>query len=198
MPNSLPSFVLGYHGCDEKVADAVISGEESHLRVSENAHDWLGHGIYFWENDPKRALEWAEEKAQGNYSGSTVIETPAVVGAVIDLGYCLNLMERSSIELLRDTYELLEIFGIPGQEDLPENSGGSDRLRRELDCTVLNMVHEIREQYEKGAKAFDSVRALFSEGKPIYPEAGFMEKTHVQVCVRDVGCIKGYFHPKDV
>jgi len=25
-------------------------------------YDWLGHGMYFWENNYARALQWAEDK----------------------------------------------------------------------------------------------------------------------------------------
>jgi hypothetical protein len=38
---------------------------------------------------------------------------------------------------------------------------------------------------------------IFTEGKPIYPGAGFRGKTHVQLCIRNIACIKGYFAPRD-
>ena len=47
----LPSFALGFHGCDESVADAVLAGNQQ-LFPSRNKYDWLGEGIYFWENSP--------------------------------------------------------------------------------------------------------------------------------------------------
>ncbi len=34
------------------------------LRPSENDYDWLGHGVYFWENNEQRALQFAEEAAR--------------------------------------------------------------------------------------------------------------------------------------
>ena len=43
---------------------------------------------------------------------------------------------------------------------------------------------------------FDSVRGLFSEGAPVYEGSGFRKKTHVQICVRNPNCIKGYFNPR--
>lgn len=42
----------------------------------------------------------------------------------------------------------------------------------------------------------DSIRGAFIEGKRIYPNSGFYEKTHIQICVRNPNCIKGYFAPK--
>ena len=35
--------------------------------------------------------------------------------------------------------------------------------------------------------------AVFTEGKDLYAGAGFKEKNHVQICVRNPNCIKGYF-----
>lgn len=76
---NLPRLVLGFHGCDEAVRDNILNSKIKHLKKSENRYDWLGHGIYFWENDPIRALEWAK------YSKN--VSKPAVIGAIIDLGY---------------------------------------------------------------------------------------------------------------
>jgi len=58
--------VLGYHGCRASVAAALLSGNLSidEWAPSENAHDWLGHGLYFWEHAPERALEWARRKVE--------------------------------------------------------------------------------------------------------------------------------------
>lgn len=55
------SFVLGYHGCDRKVGERLLAGED--FRPSENEYDWLGPGVYFWESNPDRALEFAQEAA---------------------------------------------------------------------------------------------------------------------------------------
>ena len=41
----------------------------------------------------------------------------------------------------------------------------------------------------------NSVEDVFVEGEPIYPNSGFMEKTHIQLCIVNPNCIKGYFNP---
>ena len=41
----------------------------------------------------------------------------------------------------------------------------------------------------------DSVRGVFVEGKSVYPGAGIPEKTHIQICIVNPNCIKGYFAP---
>lgn len=42
------NLVVGFHGCDKSVVDAVIAGK-TELLASANDYDWLGNGIYFWE-----------------------------------------------------------------------------------------------------------------------------------------------------
>ena len=44
-----------------------------------------------------------------------------------------------------------------------------------------------------GEETFDTVRGLFSEGKPIYRNAKFLEKTHAQIAVCNLSAIKGVF-----
>ena len=61
MYTTRPGLILGFHGCDNSISLKVLVGEES-LRSSENEYDWLGHGIYFWENSDSRALEFAQLK----------------------------------------------------------------------------------------------------------------------------------------
>lgn len=58
----IPGLVLGFHGCDEKVGESILKTPGAHIHPSDNAWDWLGAGIYFWENDPVRAYEFAEMK----------------------------------------------------------------------------------------------------------------------------------------
>jgi|GEM_PF-4176540 len=41
------SIAIGYHGCDRKIGESLLSGKTA-IRFSENTYDWLGHGAYFW------------------------------------------------------------------------------------------------------------------------------------------------------
>jgi len=190
MYSTSPSFVLGFHGCDQSVFEKVLNGKEG-LEASINIYDWLGHGIYFWESNPKRAYEYAYELK--NRKG--IIKNVAVIGAIIDLGHCLNLMESTSLQTVKQGYDsLVEIFNNTNVE-IPKNrniGSSMDLLLRNLDCAVIETVHEL------GNKKFDTVRGLFIEGKELYPNAGFREKNHIQICVRNPNCIKGYFKPLEI
>jgi hypothetical protein len=43
---------------------------------------------------------------------------------------------------------------------------------------------------------FDTVRGIFTEGGPIFDGAGIQSKNHIQVCIRNLNCIKGFFMPR--
>lgn len=191
--SSLPSFILGYHGCDKKVAERILSGN-ANLEPSENSYDWLGHGIYFWENNPARALEYAKTIQKHSERVKNKINNPAVIGAIIDCGHCLDLLEAESIDIVKKGYTLFgELQEVGGFEAIPENKLIEDGfpMLRHLDCAVMEMIHKIRATNEE--KEFDSVRAMFPEGKELYPTSGFRDKNHIQICVRTHSCIKGYF-----
>ncbi len=198
MYSSLPHFVLGFHGCDQSVADAVVSRQDPHLIASKNKWDWLGHGIYFWEQNHQRALDWAHDlKADPKKMSPNkkLIKTPGVVGAIIDLGKCLNLLDGKSISLVKGTHEQLKkLFDTAGTV-LPENS----KEARYLDCAVINAVNmfivESNEKTHDAVKPYDTVRGMFPEGKPLYRNASFQKQNHIQLCVVNPNCIKGYFHP---
>ena len=100
------NFILGYHGCDGAVAEYLLAGKD--FVKSDNSYDWLGPGIYFWESNPKRAFSFAVEKSiRAKKLGKSF--DPAVVGAVIDLGNCLDLTSEQSIQYVVDASNLLLI-----------------------------------------------------------------------------------------
>jgi hypothetical protein len=182
------AVILGYHGCDRTVAERLLRGEP--FIPSANEYDWLGHGIYFWEANPKRGLDFAQQLKE-RPRGSSKVQHPAVVGAVIDLGLCLDLTTTAGIEHIKSSHTaLVEIVArADPPRKLPENS--SDGLRRKLDCAVVNLLHDIVRQ--SGEAPFDTVKGIFVEGEPIYVGSGFHERTHIQVCVRNPEAIKGVF-----
>lgn len=179
MYGRLPSFVFGFHGCDKSVCESIIAGNITCLSHSTNDYDWLGHGIYFWENDPRRALEYAQFLKDNPQKNHQTINEPAVIGAAIDLGYCLNLMESESLASLARSYKILkEIFktmNIPLPKNLRGKNSHTDLLVRKLDCLVIQTTHELLKDAKM--KPYDTVRGLFFEGKSLYPNAGFKKKT---------------------
>ncbi|MEY4238960.1 MAG: hypothetical protein RL339_1561 [Pseudomonadota bacterium] len=197
--------MLGYHGCPREVADAVITRKSS-LIPSDTKYDWVGPGIYFWESDPQRALEWAKERCrEGAY------ESPGVVGAIIDLRNCLDLLNRTDQDLVLNAYDSLSELFAAADKPLPQNrnskkGGDQDRKARELDCEVIKHLHSIMDypgedldgQDAMATPHFDTVRGMFTEGSEIYPGAAFYHQSHVQIAVRNPECIRGVFLPPEL
>lgn len=178
-------IIVGYHGCTEKFARDLLLGK---LRISDwqpstNEWDWLGHGIYFWEHSPTRALRWAQQQYR------TGRQRPAVIGAYIQLGRCFDLLNEGITSLLRETYERLARACAAEGGSLPQNRGSKGKMR-ELDCLVINTC--IRDLGDRGTE-YDTVRGAFLEGEPVYPTAGFCRESHIQVAVRNSACILGVF-----
>jgi hypothetical protein len=186
-----PAFVLGFHGCDKMVGEAILRGRKPHLKPSKNDYDWLGNGIYFWEGDPLRAYQFAVQRAEGGRNSKGDIVHPFVLGAIINLGRCLDLADQSAILKVKKAYQSYKSVKKISGEPLPHN--GRHLKARWLDCEVFNWLHYTREQ--DGEEPYDTVRGLFWEGSRIYPNAGVNEFNHVQICVRKPACILGYFRP---
>lgn len=191
MPGFSSGYVIGYHSCDRELGLRLISGSDE-LKLSNNKWDWLGEGIYFWEDDPQRALQYATENAAGSQKNKMAVKIPFVVGAVLDLGKCLNLVEVESLKILAKAHvsltKLIEVSDTP----MPVNKGKN----RELDCAVFNYIHYSNKLDH--TEPFDSIRCPFPEGDPAFLGSSITSRLHVQLCVRTQESIKGYFLPKPV
>lgn len=188
----IPGLVLGFHGCDEAVGEEILLKSGSHIKSSDNAWDWLGAGIYFWENDPKRAFEFAEMKRKNPGVSKTPIKKSFVIGAVIDLGLCCNLLDRTALDEVKKSHTFLSKVYEAGHLAMPENAG-KEGVWRHLDCAVMENMHLLRGDAD--LLGYDTVRGLFWEGEELYPNSGMKSKNHVQIAVRNKNCIRGYFRP---
>ena len=109
MARHQPFQITGYHSCDKDIGLQVLNGQ-ARLNLSKNSWDWLADGIYFWEQNPHRAIEYAIEVAQGEQFNKVKIKTPFVLGAIIQLGNCLNLVESHSLSILDAAYKGLKNY----------------------------------------------------------------------------------------
>ncbi|UTM57040.1 hypothetical protein L4174_014750 [Photobacterium sp. CCB-ST2H9] len=201
-----PGIVVGFHGCDRAVFDQVVKGGSS-INKSENDYDWLGHGIYFWEGSYERAMAWAKS--------SSKINNPAVIGAFIKLGNCIDLLDSEGLKSVSTAHDILKAEYDELGIDIPQNRVFANDISfvRELDCQVMLRLQQfnnelIREELklpdiagnnkrkvQNHHKFIDSVRGMFPEGDPLYDGAGFRDKNHIQLCIINPNCILGYFEP---
>jgi len=190
-------LIIGYHGCSIDVMDAVLRGEKV-LEPSNNSWDWLGSGIYFWEHGHDRALEWARESLKRKRKG---VGNAAVLGAVIQLGTCFDLLDVRFTRILPRAFRLLKETLDCAGEELPTNgdqNSEGDVIMRHLDCAVIKFAVGLAEEdaREHGREVlYDSVRGAFEEGAPAFHGACVREKTHIQIAVRNPEVIVGYFRP---
>lgn len=146
-------------GCDRSLCDSLVNNKRKTLNYSENKYDWLGKGMYFWENDPQRALDWSRMLQKHNQNSKQHIKEPAVLGAVICLGNCLDFTEQENLIRIKKHYNELKEKAEEKGIALPQNSGGKDLYKRELDCFVINSFIKI--QKELYGNEYDSVRGVF-------------------------------------
>lgn len=173
-------IVYGYHGCDHMTWKNIKNNVQA-FNPSKNDYDWLGEGIYFWENDPLRAKEWAKKD----------FAHPIILEATICLGNCLDFSRSDHIKLLQTVYKLYETVKKKANQIVPENmtgfKGDLDNIKRYKDCDVINFAYNF---YRKCYNKIDVIRSPFMEGEQIYSGTCFTEKQHIQLCVKDVSCIK--------
>lgn len=172
--------IVGYHGTKAEIADRLVAGEA--FEHSRNEDEWLGDGIYFWEYAPKQAWWWAKKLKR--------FEEPAVVGAMIRLGNCFDLLDPMNLRVLRAAYarlkEDLDRKGIP----LPANR----RQYRDLDCAVFNYFYN--EAREAGT-AIDSARGVYvpTDGaQRIWRGSWIYDQAHIQICVRNAHNVVAVWH----
>lgn len=90
------------------------------LKSSRNKWDWLGEGMYFWQNNYERAIHYAK-----NPPPKVKIAKPAVLGAVFSLGNCLDLSDKRFIDLIQLSYESLKRSALSEGTTLPANKNSS-------------------------------------------------------------------------
>lgn len=105
-----------------------------------------------------------------------------MVGALIQLGNCLDLLDTGHTRRMAEVAAVLQ----DRAGELPENR----EKRRDLDCFLVNSFCD-----EMGEGAFDTVRGLFQEGDPIVDGSELLHQSHIQIVVRRPEAIIGLFRP---
>jgi hypothetical protein len=163
-------IVVGHHGTSQQIADQVLSGG---FLVSKNAYDWLGDGVYFWQNAPLRALSWATK---------TFGTDGVVIEADIEVRDFINLLDIEWMSWLADVHDQYLVELKEKGQAPPVQTERAHRLDRE----VINFGIEILEQSGHSVRG---VIGSFREGRPVFPNSALYSESHVQIAVRDLSLI---------
>ncbi len=188
-----PGHVLvAHHGCDRAVRDALLAGT-TQLTKSKNPYDWLGDGAYVFEDDWQRAVFFAQQSMEnpGKKYTKKPIHDHAVVGLVLRIRLWLDMCTREGLAEYAEAYADLEMQGTR----LPRNKAATeddvDLILRPLDRKVINHIHARRKS--SGLPPYDAVRSHFVQGPKLLETSGFHRDTHVQIALRNLECVVGYF-----
>ena len=166
--------IHGYHGTSHsKAIDILRCG----FRASDNDYDWLGTGIYFFQDAPIRAKQWAKQQYP---------ENPAVIRSLIRLDNCIDLFDISWQPLLKNVYNPFVEQYQATNRPLPKQNPDRSKAHR-LDCAFLNYSIEY---IAMQGQTIDSVRAAFMEGDRLFPNSAIFDLTHVQIAIRNPALIK--------
>jgi hypothetical protein len=139
-------------------------------------YDWLGTGIYFFQDAPIRAKQWATQQHPENL---------AVIRALIRLDNCIDLFDITWQPLLKKIYnsfrERYRLINRP----LPKQNPDRSKAHR-LDCAFFNFASEI--VFSQG-QSVESIRATFMEGERLFPDSAVFDLAHVQIAVRNPALI---------
>jgi hypothetical protein len=163
---------IGYHGTSRTVAQIVL---RDGFRFSRNAYDWLGDGVYFFQDAPNRAREWAAQR----YGSDGV-----VIRSVIRLEDCLDLLDIQWNVFLEAAYTSLVDIAQQAGAQLPRQTSGAHRLDR---AVVNHAVSFLAAQQGMPVRA---VRGVFGGGQPVFPGSAILDRAHVQIAVRDASSIE--------
>jgi hypothetical protein len=172
--------IVGYHGTSRARAEQIVRNQS--FNSSRNNHDWLGHGMYFWEHAPKQAKWWAERRFKGD---------AAVVASMIRLGNCLDMLDPDNCRLLSDFHDVLVRDGVA----LPENHN----TRKYRDCAVFESYYAAVQS--RSEPSIDSARGVYvptpgasgaeDSGYRLWKRSWLTFDAHIQICVRNPKCILG-------
>ncbi len=164
---SSPLPVIGFHGTTKQAADHILT---TNFIPSKNPYDWLGDGVYFFQDAPERAWEWALD----NHGREA-----AVVRAELSLVDCIDMLDTVWSHFMTQAYDqFLNLYKRAGFT-LPSQSYGAHRLDREVVNYVVGVL-------ATEGMIVRCVRSSFSEGHPVYPDSAFYSHSHVQIAVRDI------------
>ena len=161
------SLVKAYHAGELEEIDCLIN-QGFGIQHSSSQGNWLGKGVYFWENDPVRAEEWQMQRNKG-----------AILECEIDTNFLLNLPVKNAYTA--------EFYDRAGQ--LANNLS----LRNQRNVQKFDLDNQVSKEIQKSfqlEKGLCGVRMAFFLGESVTHGGNLYENQHIQICLWDTSAIE--------
>jgi hypothetical protein len=169
--------VYAYHGTSQTKAESIL---QNGFLASDNDYDWLGTGIYFFQDAPMRARQWATEQHPNE---------PAVICARIQLDNCIDLFDVKWFPILKNIYNLFDDQYRSANRPLPKQNPLRSKAHR-LDCAFFNFASQLISNDEQ---TVECIRAVFVEGESIFPDSAIFDLAHAQIAIKNPALITEYY-----
>jgi hypothetical protein len=169
--------VYGYHGTSQTKAASIL---KNGFLASDNDYDWLGTGIYFFQDAPMRANQWAIEQHP---------QEPAVICARIQLDNCIDLLDIQWFPILKNIYNLFDEQYRSANRPLPKQNPSRSKAHH-LDCAFFNFASQLLSDREQ---TVEGIRAVFVEGESLFPNSAIFDLAHAQIVIKNPALIKEFY-----
>lgn len=155
--------IVGFHGTTKKSAKSIL--QSNNFIVSKDDEEWLGPGVYFFEDDIRQAYYYCvKAKKICNWS---ILKSDIYAKVIIDL-------------VDTETLEYFEIILNKVKSRYLKRADG--RPRKLMNSVILNIMYE--------AEPYDVVRGIFQVPSTRYLPRTNLMRLQKQICVRNLDCIK--------
>ena len=157
-----------YHGTSKENAEKILS---MRIYKESGSEEWLGRGVYFFENDPSQAHKFVKAYKRLSDESIEVLETD------------LRITENDvMLDLLTDEdRDFIEQYEKKIQNRLSEKAASGNMYWNHREAYVLDFL------FEKSPYAL--VKAAYKIPKKESKEGFGYHPVHIQVCVKQACCI---------
>lgn len=168
-------FAYGYHATSRPAANEII---RSGFVASRNDYDWIGCGVYFFQDAPMYARDWCTNYRRTERVG---LEDCVVLRCEVRYRDWIDLCDSAWMSQLRGMADLVPA-GITQDPFL----SGASATRHWFDYQLIELTVDALEQKGVSVRA---VRSPFLEGMPVAANSHFHDCQHVQIAVRDTSIL---------
>ncbi len=170
-------LVYGYHGY---VEERFSNYEMNRYHISTHNGNWLGDGLYFFQDAPLYAKGWAKFITRKNLNSENKRIRFRVIKAKINLSRCLCFCGKPAQSLFLRIRKIYDHY----QEEMNltiENQIAYHYLDNSIVETICKIASDLGFEVK-------SVRGAFPAGKELFYSGLLKDMTHIQFTLRKGFC----------